>query len=63
MQNIIDNKSITNVQPVWEYLIEDDKIDIDTLNQLGYAGWELTSVHVDNQFYFKRQFISVKDKD
>ena len=63
MQKIIDNKSITNIQPIWEYLTVDDQTDIDTLNRLGYAGWELTSVHADNQFYFKRQSVAIKDKD
>jgi len=61
MQKQIDNKQITNVRPVWEYLIEDDTLEIDDLNRLGLDGWELTSVHMQGKLYFRRQPIESKD--
>ncbi len=63
MQKVRDNKQITKVRPVWEYLIEDSTLEITDLNQLGLSGWELISVHMYSKLYFRRQIVQVKDKN
>lgn len=43
----------------WEYLIKEERLDAETLGQLGAEGWELVAVvspaHFVFHYFFKRE--------